>query len=611
MTEPKDLEKQIKNFFFKFTVRTEGISYFTIVPLIVFNVWSSLNFTPGQWDLFFTMVLIITPVSFITTQINNYIAVAPVSRYFNSILRGREPADEEYQKAHRRLLYLPRIHGIGAFFRWVAGLGGVIIPMQIIGAMTPQQTFGMWMMLVINAPLGAVLYYLLSELIVQKVLQTGVFPRWPRTEIKNRMSLFAKLTLSIMMISFIPFAILLTYFVVFITDFNFDKTMTYVKISIIAVIGLAGSVMVAAVLNRTIIAKVAIILRFLKKVGTGDLVAAADKIAIMDELTLINMSVFKMRNNLKSLVEAISGTVETLENSSGELVKSSFKQSDRARELAAIIEELTSSFEEMAASSESNMSSVTRQVQQSVSVKNDISRISEQSGLLAKETRTLSEKARDSVVIAEEGEKQINQSVSTISNLIGYMDTIDQTAGMINDIADQINLLALNAAIEAARAGEHGKGFAVVADEVNKLADRTTELAKIIKKEISEHTKNINTELSQMTRSVDTFHIMKESISGIDSVIGKVFDFTQELMKMNDEIKLKIDELNRLSNEINNSSQEQKHTNDELMKSVTSINAISQSTAEEAHIIQDEATKFGENSKELQAVVSRFKIRYD
>ncbi|HPV40604.1 MAG TPA: methyl-accepting chemotaxis protein [Spirochaetota bacterium] len=611
MTEPKDYEKQIKNFFFKFTIRTEGISYFTIVPLIVFNVWSSLNFTPGQWDLFFMMVLIITPVSFITTQVNNYIAVAPVLRYFNKMLRGKEFTDDEYQKAHRRLLYLPRIHGIGAFFRWVAGLGGVIIPMQIIGAMTPQQTFGMWMMLIINAPLGAVLYYLLTELIVQKILITGIFPRWPRTEIKNRMSLFTKLTLSIMMISFIPFAILLTYFIVFITDFNFDKTMTYVKISIIAVIGLAGSVMVAAVLNRTIISKVKIIIDFLDKVGTGDLVAAPAKIAIMDELTVINMSVFKMRNNLKSLVEAISGTVETLEKSSGDMVKSSFKQSDRARELAAIIEELTSSFEEMAASSESNMASVTRQVQQSVSVKNDISRISEQSGMLAKETWTLSEKAKDSVSIAEEGEKQINKSVSTISNLIGYMDTIDQTAGMINDIADQINLLALNAAIEAARAGEHGKGFAVVADEVNKLADKTTELAKIIKKEISEHTKNINTELSQMTHSVDTFHSMKESIGGIDLVIGKVFDFTQDLMKMNEEIKLKIDELNRSSNEINNASQEQKHTNDELMKSVTSINAISQSTAEEAHIIQDAATKFGENSKELQKVVSRFKIKYD
>jgi methyl-accepting chemotaxis protein len=611
MAEQNGYEKQIKNFALKFTIRTEGISYFTIVPLIVFNVWSSLNFTPEQWNLFFMLVLIVTPLSFITTQINNYVAIRPIVLYFNKLLRNRECTDDEYQKAHRRLLYLPLIHSIGAFFRWIAGLGGVIIPIQVLGNITPHQAFGMWMMLVINAPLGAVLYYLVTELFVQKILQTGVFPRWPRTEIKNRMNLFTKLTLSIMMISFIPFAILLVYFVVFISDFNIDKTMTYVKISIIGLIGLAGAVLVAAVLNRTIISKVVIILRFLKKVGSGDLVAAADKIAIMDELTVINMSVFKMRNNLKSLVEAISGTVGTLDKSSGSLVTSSYKQSDRARELAAIIEELTSSFEEMASSSESNLSSVMLQVEQSVSVKNDISQISEKSDMLAKETWNLSEKARDSVSIAEEGETQINKSVATISNLIGYMDTIDQTAGMINDIADQINLLALNAAIEAARAGEHGKGFAVVADEVNKLADKTTELAKIIKKEISEHTKNINTELSQMTQSVDAFHNMKASISGIDVVIDKVFSFTQELIKMNDEIKLKIDTLNRISNEIKSSSQEQKDTHDELMKSVNSINTISQATAEEAGIIQDAATKFGENSKELQAVVSRFKIKND
>jgi methyl-accepting chemotaxis protein len=413
------------------------------------------------------------------------------------------------------------------------------------------------------------------------------------------------------MISFLPFSILLTYFVGFIAGSNADKTMVYLKLSVMGLIGLGGAILIAAVLNRTIINKVDIILGFLKKVGDGDLVAASEKIAIMDELTMINMSVFHMRNNLKTLVEAISETVQTLDQSSGGLVRSSYKQSDRARELAAIIEELTSSFEEMAASSESNMSSVMRQVEQSMSVKKDISLISEKSGMLAKETWDLSEKAKDSVSIAEEGEKQINKSVTTISNLIGYMDTIDQTAGMINDIADQINLLALNAAIEAARAGEHGKGFAVVADEVNKLADRTTELAKIIKNEISEHTKNINTELSQMSGSVDTFHNMKASISAIDSVIGKVFDFTQDLMKMNEEIKKKIDELNRISNEIKNASQEQKNTNDELMKSVTSINAISQSTAEEAAVIQDAAAKFGENSKELGSVVSRFKIKYD
>ncbi len=611
MTDPKDQKKLIAGFALKFTIRTEGLSYFTIVPLLLFYVWSNLNLTGEQFSLFITIVAIIAAASVFTTQINNAIAIRPIVRYFNRILRGEEYTDDEYQKAHRRLLYLPLIHSVGAFFRWIAALAGVTIPMQILGNTSPQQDFCMWMMIVINAPLGAVLYYLLTELFVQKILQSSFFPRWPRGKIKNRMSLLTKLTLSILMIAFLPFSILLTYFIGFMAEFNVDKSMVYLKLSIMGLIGLGGAILVASVLNRTIINKVAIILRFLQKVGDGDLVAASEKIAIMDELTLINMSVFKMRNNLKSLVEAISETVETLDQSSGGLVKSSYNQSDRARELAAIIEELTSSFEEMAASSESNMTSVMRQVEQSMSVKNDISLISEKSNMLAKETWTLSEKAKESVSIAEEGEKQINKSVTTISNLIGYMDTIDQTAGMINDIADQINLLALNAAIEAARAGEHGKGFAVVADEVNKLADRTTELAKIIKNEISEHTKNINTELSQMSGSVDTFHSMKASISAIDLVIGKVFDFTQDLMKMNEEIKLKIDELNGISNDINNSSQEQKNTNDELIKSVTSINAISQSTAEEAAIIQDAAARFGDNSKELRSVVARFKIKYD
>ncbi len=609
MTETQGYDKTIRNFALTFIFRTEGISYFLIVPLIVIYVWLNLNFTDEQTVLFLILVAVAFPISFITTQINNLIVIAPITHYFRDLLHNREIVDEVYDRAHRRLLFLPHIHSMGAFFRWIFGLGIAIVPMQIMSDITPQQTFNLWLTVIINAPLGAVLYFLLTELFAQKMLQSGAFPRWPKKKAKNSVNLYTKLTVSIIIITFLPFATLLAYFLIFIANLNIDKSMVVLKITIIGLIGLGGAILVAAVLNRTIVGKVRIILGFLDTVSEGDLAAPAQKIAVLDELARINYTIFKMRNNLKSLVMEISKTAATLDNSSGELIRSSLNQSDRARELAAIIEELSSSFEEMAASSESNLGSVTRQADRSLTVRDDITRISEKSGHLAKETWRLSEKAKESVEIAEEGERQINKSVGTISSLMGYMDTIDQTAGMINDIADQINLLALNAAIEAARAGEHGKGFAVVADEVNKLADQTTSLAKLIKDEISRHTKNINAELSEMTGTLKTFSSMKSSILAIDTVIGQVFDFTQELMKMNDEIRLNIDELNKLSGEIQNSSIEQKNTHDEMIKSMNSIGVISQSTADEAEVIKTAAVTFGENSKELQSTVARFRIQ--
>lgn len=75
-----------------------------------------------------------------------------------------------------------------------------------------------------------------------------------------------------------------------------------------------------------------------------------------------------------------------------------------------------------------------------------------------------------------------NQIVSSLSESAGQ---IGDVVGLISDIAEQTNLLALNATIEAARAGDAGKGFAVVASEVKNLASQTGKATEEISAQIS------------------------------------------------------------------------------------------------------------------------------
>jgi len=102
---------------------------------------------------------------------------------------------------------------------------------------------------------------------------------------------------------------------------------------------------------------------------------------------------------------------------------------------------------------------------------------------VAAATQELESASNDIAALVERSAKVSGEASVRAAAASGTVDTLNTTAGRINDvvrlvrgIAEQTRLLALNATIEAARAGEAGRGFAVVANEVKTLA-RATESA--------------------------------------------------------------------------------------------------------------------------------------
>lgn len=76
-----------------------------------------------------------------------------------------------------------------------------------------------------------------------------------------------------------------------------------------------------------------------------------------------------------------------------------------------------------------------------------------------------------------------NQSIlsQNVSEVSGFLVSINEILTLIKEIADETKMLGLNAAIEAARAGDAGAGFSVVASEIRKLSDQSRETVSRIR----------------------------------------------------------------------------------------------------------------------------------
>jgi methyl-accepting chemotaxis protein len=246
-----------------------------------------------------------------------------------------------------------------------------------------------------------------------------------------------------------------------------------------------------------------------RRVASGDLTGHIDDSA-KDETGQLLTALKDMNASLLGIVTEVRSGTDHITTSSSEIAQGNQDLSRRTEQQAGALEETASSMEELTSTVKHN----------------------------ADNARQANQLAASAAQVAVKGGAVVAQVVGTMDSINQSSSKIVDIIAVIDGIAFQTNILALNAAVEAARAGEQGRGFAVVASEVRNLAQRSASAAKEIKALIGDSVEKVN----QGSKLVaDAGVTMDEIVASVH----KVSDMISEITAASSEQSAGINEVNQ------------------------------------------------------------------
>ncbi|MDR3596465.1 methyl-accepting chemotaxis protein [Clostridium sp.] len=384
-------------------------------------------------------------------------------------------------------------------------------------------------------------------------------------------------------------------------------TNTKIKMIGIAVFILIITIIIGAILSKSMIKPLVILKEAAKELAQGNL-SYEFKVNIGGEIGELAESFIDMRESLKSLAKQISSAADNVTASSKDVLDSSKQAEIVAGQIAETTTQLALGGDEQARSVQNTLDSMNKIVESIEEIASSSSH-SFESSIKAEELVKSGVKIVDIQNIKmQESTNAVEEVSQVIFTLNDKTIQIGQIIQVIERIAEQTNLLALNAAIEAARAGEQGKGFAVVADQVRKLAEESQSSIGKIQTIIKDIQNTTNIAVNSAKNANDTINDQNESVQNTSNIFN-------DILKNVNLIAMEIQD-------ISSSTDGVKHAGENIQQDMERILAVSEQTAastEEVTASTEEQATYSENivneveklsvlAEELKNCITRFKI---
>ena len=280
----------------------------------------------------------------------------------------------------------------------------------------------------------------------------------------------------------------------------------------------------------------------------------------------VGESMGAMFHEIREAGSRISSAVHELEATTGHIVGGIRDQSGRDEQVAAAVEELNTTIQEVAREAAESA----REAEAMVAV------------AAAGDATT-----RESLAAMEEISKLLSEAGTMGGTLSRKTQEIGQITRVIDEIVSQTHLLAFNAAIEAAHAGEHGRGFAVVADEVRKLSERTSKATKEIARMVQEIQDQSGDTVAAMCEGIEkaeegmdksreagrALQGIVERVARVKERILQIAAATEEEAQASDRIAQSMEQGSRTVREIAEGGEETLHAVSELCALASSLEA--------------------------------------